>query len=224
MVKAILFDLDGTLLDRDASLLRLIHDQYDRFHAAFGHIPQDTFIKRFVELDAHGYVWKDKVYQLLIEEFGICGVSWDELLDDYLARFHEHCVPFPHLHATLEQLTLRQIKLGMITNGFTALQMSNIRALEIEHDFSVLLISEQAGLRKPDPRIFQKALDELGVSAQESMYVGDHPANDILAAQQVGMLGVWKRNDCWPPPAEADFVIDDLSELLSLIQPFSNKL
>jgi len=218
MVRAVLFDLDDTLLDRDASLLRFIHDQVDRLPSLLGPISRADFVKRFVELDAHGYVWKDVVYQQLIKEFGIRGASAEELLDDYITRFHFQCVPFPHLMETLEYLQQRQFKLGIITNGFTRFQMSNIRALGIEPYFSTILVSEQAGRKKPDPGIFLHALELLGVSPQESMYVGDHPINDVHASKQVGMISVWKRNLHWPQPDDTHFVIDDLAELISLTQ------
>lgn len=216
MIRAVLFDLDNTLLDRDASLLRFIHSQHDRFQPFLGHILRGDFVNRFVELDAHGYVWKDIVYQKLIEEFGIHGISAKELLDDYVTRFHFHCVPVPHLTETFEHLLQQQFKLGLITNGYTQFQVSNIRALGIEPYFSAILVSEQAGRKKPDPSIFLHALELLSVSPQESLYVGDHPINDVQASKQVGMISVWKQNHHWPSPEIADFVIDDLAELITL--------
>ncbi|MEH7532490.1 HAD hydrolase-like protein, partial [Priestia megaterium] len=62
MIKAVVFDLDGTLLDRDSSLKLFIEDQYKRYSDQVGHIPQKEYISRFIELDNKGYVWKDKVY------------------------------------------------------------------------------------------------------------------------------------------------------------------
>jgi len=56
------------------------------------HIPKEQYVSRFIELDNHGYVWKDKVYQQLIEEFNICSVTWEELLEDYLDNYKHHCI------------------------------------------------------------------------------------------------------------------------------------
>ncbi len=69
-IQAVLFDLDGTLLDRDTSLLRFVHDQYERI-GALQLVQKDVFCERFIELDQHGYVWKDKVYEQLVAEFAI---------------------------------------------------------------------------------------------------------------------------------------------------------
>ncbi|WP_338152459.1 HAD family hydrolase [Indiicoccus explosivorum] len=100
----------------------------------------------------------------------------------------------------------------MITNGRTAFQLAAIQSLGIEDFFDVILISEREGLRKPDPRIFNKALDAIGAEPKETIFVGDHPMNDIAAAKAVGMRTIWKRNSQWKT-AEADNVIDELKEV-----------
>ena len=213
MIKAVLFDLDGTLLNRDESVRWFIHSQYERLNRIVGHIPREKYIKRFIELDQRGYVWKDKVYQLLVEEFQITDITWEELLQDYLVEFKNHCVSFPNLIPTLEKLKSRDIRLGMITNGRGQFQLDNIKGLGIEKYFDTILISEWEGIKKPDPEIFKRALKQLDVSAHQSIFVGDHPINDVKAAQSVGMKGVWKKDLQWKQ-VEADYIVDDLAELL----------
>ena len=213
MIKAVLFDLDGTLLDRDESVRNFIHSQYDRLNRIVGHIPRENYIKRFIELDQRGYVWKDKVYQQLVDEFEITETTCEELLQDYLSEFKNHCVPFPNLITTLEKLKSLDVRLGIITNGRGQFQKDNIKALGIERYFDTILISEWEGIKKPDPEIFKRALKQLNVSAHQSIFVGDHPENDVKAAQNVGMIGVWKKDPQWDS-IEADYIVDDLAELL----------
>ena len=213
MIKAVLFDLDGTLLDRDESVKRFIQSQYDRIKRVVGHIPRETYINRFIELDQRGYVWKDKVYQQLVDEYNITEMTWEELLQDYIAVFKHHCVPVPNLITTLEKLKNCNIRLGLITNGRGQFQLGNIKALGIEKYFYTILISEWEGIKKPDPEIFNRALKQLEVSAHMSIFVGDHPENDVKAARNVGMKGIWKRDPQWEQ-VNADYIIDDLAELL----------
>jgi len=186
-MKAVIFDLDGTLLDRIASVENFIDSQYERFTNFVGHIPKENYNQRFIELDNHGYVWKDQVYQQLIREFDIRGITWQDLLLDYKNQFRNSCVPFPNLISML----------GMITNGYGQFQMDNIKALGIEPYFQTILISEWEGIKKPDPQIFLRALEQLNVSPKQSIYVGDHPENDIKAAELLGMKGIWKKNVQW---------------------------
>ena len=56
MIKAALFDLDGTLLNRDESLKKFINNQYERLKRSVGHIPKDKYMARFIELDKRGHV------------------------------------------------------------------------------------------------------------------------------------------------------------------------
>ncbi|MCH1625261.1 HAD family hydrolase [Ferdinandcohnia quinoae] len=219
MIKAIIFDLDGTLLNRDASVVKFIEEQYERLNDVLGYIPKEEYIKRFIELDYRGYIWKDKVYQKLTQEYNIRKISWETLLEDYLATFKNHCVPFPNLIHMLEELKKRSIRLGMITNGFGQFQMDNIKALGITDYFDSIIISETEGLRKPNPAIFHRALNRLGIDASESIFVGDHPDNDVAASMNVGMKGVWKKDPQWND-VEADFIIDDLLELMPIVERF----
>ena len=212
MFKAVLFDLDGTLLNRDQSVELFINQQYERLYALLSYIPKEQYVSRFIELDNRGYVWKDKVYQQLISEFNIPSVTWEELLQDYIDNFKYHCVGFPYLREMLEELKNNKIALGMITNGYGQFQMDNIKALDIEKYFDVILVSEWEGIKKPNPQIFMNALEKLNVEPSESVFIGDHPENDVKAAQNVGMKGIWKKDNQWTD-IEADAIIDDYLEL-----------
>ena len=222
MIKAVIFDLDGTLLDRDSSLQSFVANQYDRFTTALGHIDRQTYIKRFVELDCHGHVWKDKVYQNLIEEFDIVQVSWQHLLNDYETQFSNHCLPFPYLIETISLLKQKDYLLGMITNGRTTFQAKSIQGLGIKEYFDTVVISEAEQIRKPQSEIFHIALSKLKTSAQTSVYVGDNPQADIVGAKEAGLKAIWKRNQFWSEPTEADAVIGELDEILPILKQWEN--
>lgn len=219
MIKAVLFDLDGTLLNRDESVKRFIEDQYDRLHQWIGHIPKETYIARFIELDNRGYVWKDKVYAQLVAEFSV-DLTAEALLQDYLNEFCRCCVPFPNLISMLQQLKSCNLILGMITNGFWKFQMDNIKALQIDSYFEVILVSEWEGIKKPSTEIFHRALERLQVRPEESVYVGDHPENDVKAAKAAGLKAVWKRDKYWEQ-AEAEYSIVDLQELVAIVSEWN---
>ncbi|PEI56498.1 HAD family hydrolase [Priestia aryabhattai] len=220
MIKAVIFDLDGTLLDRDSSLKHFIQDQYERYSKELAHIPKQKYISRFIELDQKGYVWKDKVYQQLLNEYDLSNLTWEEMLDDYLHYFPAHCVPFLHMEHVLKELKKKGLLLGMITNGFTDFQWMNIKALRIDHYFDTILVSEQEGIKKPHKDIFLRALKALDVSAEESVYVGDHPENDVLGARGAGMHAVWQKDAFFDGSFTDSYIIEDLKELLNVMNEF----
>jgi putative hydrolase of the HAD superfamily len=123
----------------------------------------------------------------------------------------------------LEELRSNNLVLGMITNGKGQFQMDNIKALEIKTYFEIILISEWEGIKKPDSQIFHRALEQLNVSPNESLFVGDHPDNDVKAAQKVGMKGIWKKDFQWKN-VEADFIVNDLAEIPIIIETLSHQI
>ena len=217
MLKAVLFDLDGTLLNRDASLSKFIASHFNSLRSVLTDVDEQQFCSRFIELDNRGYVWKDQVYQQLIKEYNIEGLTVEDLLLYYVHHFKQHCVAFPSLHSMLKELKQMSLTLGIITNGKGQFQLDNIHALGIASYFDVILISEIEGIKKPNPQIFHRALSRLGVSPNECVYVGDHPINDIQAANAVGIHSIWKKDPGYHC-LEANHVIDDLSEIPSVIK------
>ncbi|TCP59394.1 putative hydrolase of the HAD superfamily [Tumebacillus sp. BK434] len=215
MIRGILFDLDETLLDRSASLKRFLQDQYARYRPYFQAIPYRQFEARFLELDERGYVHKSVVYSQLIAEWSVKGLTSDQLLHDYRIGFAKHSTAFPDLHELLTNLRANNYKLGIVTNGETLFQQQNIEALGLPRLVDTILISEHEQLRKPDPAIFYRAAQRLGLSPKECLFVGDHPSNDIAGARNAGMSTAWFSNGIsWPenlPPA--DLNIQQLREL-----------
>jgi len=215
MIKGVIFDLDGTLLDRDKSLVAFLEAQCIRIPALQA-VNKQHFLHRFIELDQKGYVWKDKVYQQLCEEFAL-DISWEYLLDDYIESFQKHCIGCAGFSEILELLKEKRFKLGIITNGFGKFQMNNIKGLKIDHYFDAILISETEGVRKPEVAIFQGAMERLDLQPNETIYVGDHPTNDVDASINAGMIGVWKEDSSFQKPSSEHRTIKALSELIFII-------
>ncbi len=219
MIKVVLFDLDGTLLNRHASLIQFINTQYKRYNKYFSHISIEKYRTRFIELDERGYVWKDQVYKQLIEEFDIKGVLSEDLLEDYIQNFHHFCEPYPNLFEMLNELKQKSLKLGLITNGKEQFQMDNVKALGLESHFPIILISEKEGISKPNPILFHRALTFFDVLPEEAIYIGDHPENDYNGAKNAGLKVIWKKDNYWKD-FHAEFMVDDLLEIPSIIKQF----
>lgn len=216
-IQAVLFDLDDTLLDRQETVHRFVRAQYRRWHHWLRHVPEATYAERFIALDAYGTRSKEDVYRQLIEEFGLSHLTWQALLDDYLTCRQADCVPLPSVQPTLTTLAASGLFLGIVTNGWAVVQTAGIEALGIKNMLGAIVISEQEGVRKPDPEIFRRAVARLAADPGRTVFVGDHPVADIKGARDAGLLTVWRRQPHWPPPTACDGVIDDLAELPALL-------
>ena len=216
MMKAILFDLDETLLNRAASVKSYLQNQYSRYDLR--NIDYEVYEARFVELDERGYADKLKVFGSLISEFSL-SCSAEELLKDFRVHAWRHCKTFDNAHEALAQLHERGFKLGIITNGTISSQAAKLRESGLGSLVDVALISEQEGVKKPDPVIFTRAANKLGIRVDECVFVGDNPIADIGGAHGVGMKTVWFRGyQSWPTDLTVtpDYEIQSLAELLTI--------
>jgi putative hydrolase of the HAD superfamily len=132
--------------------------------------------------------------------------------------FPKLSVPMPHARETLMALQARGIKLGLITNGKTRVQQQKLETLGFKDFFDPILVSEHVGVKKPDPRIFEIALERLQLEASDVWMVGDHPVNDVLGARGAGLIGVWLKAEMhkWPDDFERGLEIKSLPELVEL--------
>lgn len=220
MFKAVLFDLDETLILRAGAIRAFIADQYQRYAARLGGIDKATYSSRFLGMEDNGRIPKDKVYPAFVQALGIAGVPADELLADYRARYANFAVLAPGAIDTIKAIRHRGLKTGMVTNGNVQVQQLKLEKTGLAPLMETIVISEAVGLKKPDPAIFDLATTRLGVAPPEAIYVGDSPQTDIVGAIGAGLGAVWFRNPPdWPDnlTPRATVEIDRLPQLLDFL-------
>jgi putative hydrolase of the HAD superfamily len=215
MIRAVLFDLDDTLYDREELVRRVITDQYDIFQDELRSVPKETFVGRAVQLDDHGYADKRALYATVVAECRLAPDLIDRLVENFWTSYDEKCRLPDDTSVTLQTLRKNGIKLGVVTNGSTERQQRKLNSLGISSWFDVVLISEAEGIKKPAPEIFHRALRRCGVEAADAIFVGDHPETDIRGALQAGLRAVWKVTPYWPCTHAVPFV-RRLSEILPM--------
>ena len=217
MIRAVLFDFDGTLYDRDAAIVRIAERQFEKFATHFPDLTQSTFVERVVALDNHGHGRPMGFHHRLAEKLGFSQRIADELEAYFRSDYPRCCRIAEDTLMTLKTLRARGMKLGIITNGPSIWQSRKIDALGIAPLFDTIVISGNEGVEKPDPRIFALAMERCGVVAAESMFVGDHPGADIGGAKAAGLIAVWARKEYWEAPGDVAR-IDRISEVLELLR------
>ena len=121
----------------------------------------------------------------------------------------------------LRCLQARKHPMAVVTNGSKS-QRDKIEALGASRYFEVVLVSEELGIAKPDPRIFRQALSRLNAAPDRSVFVGDSMEHDIAGARNAGMMTVYIRKGKAEDADDAlcDLVVADLRELSDLVIGF----
>ena len=211
--RLVLFDLDNTLCDHAASL-------HVRLHHAFEPLFSDPdareeIVQASIERATDGTNHFDE----LLADFGISGgEAAEEARARYISDRYRGLKLYDDTLSAID--AVKQVAtVGMITNGPTAIQQPKIDLLEIEAHFEFVLISESVGIWKPDPGIFEMALELGSATAEESVYVGDSPVADVPGAHAVGMTAVWinRAGIEWPGGQPPDVEVRDLNEFLSTL-------
>lgn len=217
-IKAIIFDLDNTILNRTRTFEGFTQTLLKTY---FGHLETtDNISQRIIELDQDGYKDKTLLFNELLQE-----LPWSvypphaELMEFYGKEYVRSAVLMEEAREVVQQLRSKY-RTGLITNGKTDIQYGKIDQLGIRDDFDLIIVSEEAGVKKPDPQIFRLALNHFGLSPEQCIYIGDHPTNDVEGAANVGMNTIWmKVNQAWQDSITARPLhsITHLRELLPLL-------
>jgi putative hydrolase of the HAD superfamily len=122
----------------------------------------------------------------------------------------------------LESLRSRDLKLGVVSNAFDPgpLLQRDLEQLGIAERIDFAVFSSELGKRKPHPAIFERALEALGVSADEAIFVGDRLFEDIRGAAEAGMTTVqalWFRADENPDGREPDHEAFTQMDVLNIV-------
>ena len=224
----ILFDVDHTLLDFEASeehALELCWKEY--FHQAVD-FESYVFAFRKINLALWHEVETGKLKPAQVSEerarrslrhFGFSGGDAPNLGTRYSEGLAAIAKWLPRAEATLRSIASRY-KVGLVTNGLTAVQHPRADALDIKPLLCTFQISEEAGIMKPRAGIFEKALQEAGSIAEQTLMVGDSVSSDWQGAINAGI------DFCWVRPVNAKhpfnfpkprFAIECVGELDALL-------
>ncbi|GAB4041671.1 YjjG family noncanonical pyrimidine nucleotidase [Spirosoma jeollabukense] len=199
MYKHLFFDLDHTLWDFDRNSAECIAELFDTFQLADLGIPSaEEFSRHFIAINRqlwadydknlieHGYIRKHRFPMV----FRALGVDESAVHVDLNAEYLRLLPRKPHLldsaRDVLDYLKGRYT-MHIITNGFAEIQATKMESSEIAHYFTHVITSENANAKKPDPLVFQYAMEISGTTADVSLMIGDNYEADILGAKSVGL-------------------------------------
>ncbi|MFA4838496.1 MAG: TIGR02253 family HAD-type hydrolase [Candidatus Neomarinimicrobiota bacterium] len=222
MIRAIIFDLDNTLLDFMRMKEESVSAAIDAMRDAGLNLPS-LEIRSGIEA-----VYREK------------GIEYQNVFDDYLTRTlgtinykilaagifayrraKDGCLrTYPFVHQTVIELTRMGLRLAVISDAPRREAWLRIYATNLQHYFDLVLTYEDTHERKPHPKPFLLALKKLDVAPAEAIMVGDWAERDMVGAKKVGMKTVFARygDTMNTLHSGADYEIDAVSDLIGIVK------
>jgi len=226
MIKAIIFDLDNTLLD-------------------FIKMKQFAVKVAITAMNEAGLDVNEKTaYQDIFNLYMEKGWENQQVFDDYLTQTtgevshkilaagivsyrrarEATLLVYPNVNKTLIQLIKMGIKLAVVSDAPSREAWMRLYYLNLHHVFDPVLTFDDTGVRKPSPKPFKLALKGLNVKPEEALMIGDWPERDVVGAGQIGMKTVFARyGDTFGTiDSGANYDVNDIYEVVSIIEELND--
>ncbi|RMF07392.1 MAG: HAD family hydrolase [Candidatus Neomarinimicrobiota bacterium] len=222
MIKAVIFDLDNTLLD-------FIKMKQDAVRAAIS-----AMIEAGLNIDP------DEAFQSIFDLYQEKGWENQEVFNDFMKQTigkvdnkflaagvvayrrarEASLLVYPNVNRTLFTLLKMGIKLAVVSDAPSREAWMRIYYLNLHHVFDVVLTFDETRVRKPSPVPFKMALDRLGITADEALMIGDWPERDVVGAKQLGIRTIFARygDTFGTVHSGADWDINDIYEVVGIVQ------
>jgi len=232
-IRAVITDYIGTLVNvrsynLDASMNTLYDALLDvgfqcekrQFLEAYKKAHEKYRVVRYGELrEVTNAIWVSETLFDLGYKVHVEDSRMKEALNVFFQDFVDSLELRPCARVLLEKIT-ETCKLGLVSNfTYAPVVYSSLRRLGISDFFNVIVVSEENGWRKPHQKIFHDTLQQLQVKAEETIYIGDSPAEDIKGALQAGLKTIfvtsqfYTLNDLQSSGQNPYLTVDDLEQI-----------
>ncbi|MBI5393203.1 TIGR02253 family HAD-type hydrolase [Candidatus Woesearchaeota archaeon] len=222
MIKAILFDLDNTLIDFLKMKRLALEEAVEAMIDAGLKLDKKQAVELIYELYKEKGMEDQEIFQKFLlkmtgkVEMRIIAkatLAYRRVRDGFLA-------PYPRVRETLHELKMKEYRLGIVTDAPQLNAWMRLCSMHIDHLFDVVVTFDDTKECKPSELPFRKALEKLQLPAAECLMVGDWPERDIAGAKAVGMQTCFAKYGAMRTfeNVEADFVLHSFEELLDIVE------
>ena len=230
-LSAVLFDIDDTLYSSTGFAQRARANAVHAMVAAGLDAPEEVVQRELDEVLAEFSSNYEHHYERLLQRLPARAtqrVNSALIVAAGVAAYHDtkfrELAAYPDVRPLLAGLSKAGVRVGIITHGLTVKQAEKLVRLGLVPylDPKAIFISDQVGISKPNPKLYQVALRELGLAPHEVMYVGDNPEHDIAPPKSIGMKTVWARRGTKyglsSKGVEPDHEVEDFGELAAILR------
>lgn len=221
MIKAVIFDLDNTLLDFKKMKEHGVRAAIRAMIEAGLECDEDEAYEFIFEI-YHKKGWE---YQLIFDDFlkYKYGTVSNKLLAAAVVAYRRakeaSLLVYPNVRRTLIHLIKHGIKIAVVSDAPGREAWMRIYYLNLHHVFDIVLTFDETKVHKPSPIPFQMALNQLNINPAEAIMVGDWPERDVVGASKVGIKTIFARyGDIFSiKNSGADWEVDDIYEVVNIV-------
>ena len=226
MIRAIIFDLDNTLLDFVKMKQFAVKASIRAMNEAGLNVDEESGYKDVMEL----YMTTGWENQLVFDDYlkQTTGEVSNKILAAGVVAYRRAreatLLVYPNVNKTLIELLKAQIRLAVVSDAPSREAWMRLYYLNLHHVFDPVLTFDDTGARKPSPKPFKLALDRMNVGPDEALMIGDWPDRDVVGAKQIGMKTIFARyGDTFGTyDSGADWDVNDIYEVVGIIKELNN--
>jgi len=226
MIKAIIFDLDNTLLDFVKMKQFAVKASIRAMNEAGLNVDEESGYKDVMEL----YMTTGWENQLVFDDYlkQTTGEVSNKILAAGVVAYRRAreatLLVYPNVNKTLIELLKTQIRLAVVSDAPSREAWMRLYYLNLHHVFDPVLTFDDTGARKPSPKPFKLALDKMNVGPDEALMIGDWPDRDVVGAKQIGMKTIFARygDTFGTKESGADWDVNDIYEVVGIIKELNN--
>ena len=209
-IKALYFDLDNTLIDRDKAFWLCMEDFFEKHLSNYNPKLEKEIL---LQKDNFGYTSRTVFSEWFVAYYQPKEITATDFFNYQIENISKYIPKSSNvLLSMLEQLK-KEFRIGIITNGSVKNQMAKIKNAKLDEIFpkESIYISQVYNTEKPKPKLFNIVLKDLKISPKNVLYIGDNPINDIFAPKQLEIKTCWIKNGRkWIENFSADMEIDSI--------------
>ena len=220
MIKAIIFDLDNTLLDFMKMKQFAVKAAITAMNEAGLNIDEDQLY------ESKGWENQQVFDDFLMQNFGkVSNKILAAGIVSYRRAREATLLVYPNVNKTLIELIKMGIQLAVVSDAPSREAWMRLYYLNLHHVFDPVLTYDDSGAHKPSPKPFEMALDILNVNSDEALMIGDWPDRDVVGASQIGMKTIFARygDTFGTVDSGADWDVNDIYEVVNIVKDLNNE-